>query len=199
MLAAKAEAYSKAQSGRQRRKKHASGHALGPHRVVAGDHRGAVGGGKRRERRLHPCQRRIAMNMSEQRLDAGDQRPAVEQLADGDRRSSAAASPCAPGARAQIGVEIGGRRDAAGEIAPRPRSGRLRSRGTRRNPARSPRPSAHRPCRRRNPSSRRCAMGYARAAGGSAPRARAGRTSPGSDRDRSGSACPPSPVTRVSI
>ena len=47
-------------------------HALAAHLVVAGDHAGAVGGRERRERRLDPRQRRIGVDVREQRLDAGD-------------------------------------------------------------------------------------------------------------------------------
>ena len=75
-LAATGEAYSAgARRGVNARQTPASGHPFGPHRVVAGDDRGAVGGRERRERRLHPRQRRIAMDMREQRLDA--RRPAA--------------------------------------------------------------------------------------------------------------------------
>ena len=94
-----------------------SGHAFGPHRIVPGDYRRAIGGGKRRKRRFDPRERRIAVDMCEQRFDAGYQRPAVEQFADGDRGVEGRRVALRPGARAQIGVEIGGRRDAAGEIA----------------------------------------------------------------------------------
>ena len=71
--------------------------------------------------------------------------------------SCAAASPCAKARAHRSAVEIGGRRDAAGEGAgagvEQHRLGRREHVEAR---ARSPRPRARRPCRRRNPSGRRC-------------------------------------------
>ena len=91
--------------------------ALAAHLIVARDRGRPVAGGERRERRLHPRQRRIAMDVREQRLHAGDQRLAVEQLADGDGRIEGGLVALGPGQLAEIGVEVGGRRDAAGEGA----------------------------------------------------------------------------------
>ena len=169
--------------------------ALAAHLVVAGDHGGAVAGRERRERRLHPRQRRIGVDVRQQRLHAGNQRLAVEQLADRDRGVERGLVALAPGALAEIGVEVGGRRDAAGEGAVRARrAARLRSRGTRRSFSRSPRLRARSPCRRRNPSARRCGRRTCRAGASPARRASAGRTAAGNDRDRSGSAFAPSPA-----
>ena len=57
------------------------------------------------------------MNMSEQRLHAWDQGLAVEQLADRDSRVERGRIALAPGPCAKIGIEIGGRGDAPGEVA----------------------------------------------------------------------------------
>ena len=57
------------------------------------------------------------MNMCEQRLHARDEWLAVEQLADGDSRIERGRIAPAPGPRAEISIEIGGRGDAPGEIA----------------------------------------------------------------------------------
>src|SRR5262249_53123898 len=53
--------------------------------------------------------------MRERGLDPRDQLLAVEQLADRDRRLERGGIAALPGARAEVGVEIGGGRDAAGE------------------------------------------------------------------------------------
>src|SRR5579871_4739858 len=54
------------------------------HGLIARTDRGAVGGRERRERRRYAGPLRIIVNMGEQRLDAGYQLFAVEQLADRD-------------------------------------------------------------------------------------------------------------------
>ena len=72
--------------------------ALAAHLVVARDRGRPVAGGERRERRLHPRQRRIAMDVRQQRLHAGHQRLAVEQLADGDGGIERGLVALAPGA-----------------------------------------------------------------------------------------------------
>ncbi len=99
------------------RKVLALGHALGSHRVMTGDHRRAVGGRERCQRRLHPCQAGVAMDMSKQCFDAGDERLAVEQFADRDCCVERDGITLTPGSRAEVGVDIGGRRNAAGENA----------------------------------------------------------------------------------
>ena len=137
------------------------------------------------------------MDMGEQRLDAGDQRLAVEQFADGNRRFKRRRIALTPGARAQVGIEVGGGRNAAGEGAsPRVHQRRL-GRGEHREVARD----------------RRRGAGIGHVAGGilqpddaarecfqepldQRRRARAGPTSPGSDRDRAGSAWRRSPAPR---
>ena len=109
--------------------------------------------------------------------------------------SSAAVSPLLQARAHRSALQVGGGRDAAGEIAAsRLEQRRLGRREHRKIRSKSRRPSAHRPCRRRNPSVPRCGTETYPAAGGSARRARAGPTSPGNDRDKAGSAFPPSPA-----
>src|SRR5262249_55051440 len=66
------------------------------------------------ERRLHPRPGGIAMDMGEGCLHPGNELLAVEQLADADGRRERAGIATAPGARAEVGIEVGGGGDAAG-------------------------------------------------------------------------------------
>src|SRR5512139_3573488 len=94
-------------------RKRPSGHPFGSNRVVACDHRSTLSCREWCQRRPYACKPRIAMDMSEQRLHARHQRLSVKQLADCNRRVERSGVALTPRARAQIGVEIGGRRDAA--------------------------------------------------------------------------------------
>jgi len=72
-------AYRGASCQRQRRPQEIGlSDAFGPQRVIARDHGGTVGGGELRERRLDTRPLWLAVNVSEERLHAGDQRFAVE-------------------------------------------------------------------------------------------------------------------------
>src|SRR5262249_25188511 len=94
--------------------------------------------------RVDPRPGRVAMDMGEERLHPRNERLAVEQLADGDGGIERAGIGAAPCPRAQVGVEIGGRGDAAGEH-PRTRlhehrfgrGGHVKARGKRRYFART--------------------------------------------------------------
>ena len=93
---------------------------LAADRLIPGDDGRPVGRRKRRQRRLDARPSRLAMYMGEQRLDAGDQRLAVEQLADRNRFGQRCSITRTIEAGAEIGIEIGGGRDATRE---RPRTG----------------------------------------------------------------------------
>src|SRR5262245_37976533 len=95
----------------------ASGHALGTDRIVSCDDGSAVGRRERCQRRPYPRQARVAMNVRKQRLHAWYEWLAVKELANSHgriKRFGVAFTPCS---RAQVGVEICGRRNAAGEIS----------------------------------------------------------------------------------
>src|SRR4051794_14838175 len=86
-----------------------SGHFPRPRGVIAGVRRGLVRRSVRREWRRDPRPARIVMNVSQRGLHARHQRLAVEQLTDRHCTIECGGIARAPGALAEVRIEIGGR------------------------------------------------------------------------------------------
>src|ERR1700739_1972512 len=113
--------------GRQRRRQRGgapcfyagrgSGDAFSPNGVIAGNRGRAVGGWISEQRRGNACPLRVAVDMRKQRFYSRHQRLPVEQFADRGRFGESGGIARTVSTRAKIGIEIGGRGNAAGERA----------------------------------------------------------------------------------
>ena len=92
-----------------------SRYALRPRLIVPGNDRGTVGGRKYGQRRHHLRPGEIIMDVSEESLHARHQSAALEQFADRHCRIQRRPVATVIGLGTQVRIDVGGRRDAAGE------------------------------------------------------------------------------------